>query len=145
MEKEKQIVIRVRGIILNDEKMLVAKLADNDYYCLLGGKLEWGEDLKECLERELIEELGVKPEIGRLLFINTFIEKNKNQSIDFIFEVINGKDYVNLDNTERTHAFEINDLYWVNQDEDLYILPKTLGESFKKGEILSDTVRYIKD
>ena len=144
---DKKITIRVRGVILNDDKMLVAKLVDNDYYCLLGGKLEYGEDLKECLKRELIEELGVSPEIGRLLLVNTFIEKNesKNQSIDFIFEVTNGKDYLNLDKVERTHAFEIKELYWMNKNEDLYILPKALGEYFKKEEILSDTIRYIKN
>jgi ADP-ribose pyrophosphatase YjhB (NUDIX family) len=145
MDSNKKITIRVRGIILNEGKMLVAKLMSNDFYCLLGGKLEWGEDLKECLSRELIEELGVNPQIGRLLFVNTFIEKNGGQSIDFMFEVINGKDYLDLENIERTHAFEILDLCWVSPIDDTYILPKTLNEYFKKGEILSNEVRYIKD
>lgn len=145
MDLNKKITIRVRGIILYEERMLVAKLSSNDYYCLLGGKLEWGEDLKECLNRELIEELGVKPEIGRLLFVNTFIEKNNDQSIDFIFEITNSKDYLNLEKVEKTHAFEISDLCWINSNDDIYVLPKTINKYFKNGEILSNDVRYIKD
>ena len=143
--KDKEIIIRVRGIILNEEKMLVVNMPDNNFYCLPGGKLEWGEDLKECLNRELIEELGVKPDIGKLIYINTFMEKNINQSIDFIFEILNGKDYLNCEELERTHSYELSDLCWVDKNENLNILPKTLNRYFKKGNIIPNEVIYINE
>lgn len=142
---DKKIKIRVRGVILNDDKMLVVKMPHNDFYCLPGGKLDYGEDIKECMEREIVEELGVKPKIGRLLFSNTFIEKNMNQSLEFIFEITNGKDYLNLENIERTHANELSDICWIEKDGDIHILPNSLDNYFRDGEILSDTTRYIKD
>lgn len=141
----KQIIIRVRGIIVNDDKLLLVGITGNDYFCLPGGKLEYGEDVKECLERELIEELGVKPDIGNLLYVNTFIDKNDDHNIDFIFEVLNGSDYVDLNGVERTHAFELDKINWVSRDEDTNFLPKTIINDFKNYSILSNEVKYIKD
>jgi ADP-ribose pyrophosphatase YjhB (NUDIX family) len=141
----KQIIIRVRGIIINDNKLLLVGIAGNDYFCLPGGKLEYGEDVKECLERELIEELGVKPDIGNLLYINTFIDRKGNHNLDFIFEVLNGANYVNLDGIERTHAFELDNIHWASRDEDTNFLPKTIINDFKNDSISSNEVKYIKD
>ena len=142
---DKNIIIRVRGIIINEDKLFLVNIVENDFYCLPGGKLEYGEDLKECLERELIEELGVKPEIGNLMYINTFIGKDLDQSIDFIFEVKNGKDYVDCNKLERTHAHELSDLCWVGKDDDVTILPKTVARYFKEGRIITGEVVYIRD
>ena len=141
----KQIIIRVRGIIINKDKLLLVGIVGNDFLCLPGGKLEYGEDVKECLERELIEELGVSPVIGHLLYVNTFIDKNDNHNLDFIFEILNGEDYVDLDGLERTHAFELDNINWVSRDGDTNFLPKTIINDFKNNSILSNEVKYIKD
>ncbi len=138
-----KIIIRVRGIILQNNKFLLVNLPGNDYYCLPGGKLEHGEDIKDCLERELVEELGVKPQVGRLLYVNNFIDKENNQNIDFMFEVLNGGDYLDLNNKERTHAFEISEIIWVEKGQDIKVLPIPMKTDFDKGELLSDQVRFI--
>jgi 8-oxo-dGTP diphosphatase len=144
MEKDKKIIIRARAIILHEGAMLVVKHRPNDQYVALpGGHLEWGETIKECMSREIVEELGVKPEIGRLLYINNFIEKDTVQSIEFFFEITNGQDYKNLENLERTHAFEIHEIRWITPTDSLTLLPKPLWEDFKAGKILSDEIRYL--
>ena len=146
MEKEKKIIIKVRAIILHEGKLLgVRHPHDKSFVALPGGHLEWGEDLKECLSRELIEELGVKPEIGRLFYVNTYTQTDNKQYIEFFFEVMNGVNYLNIENLVRSHAEEIAEIVWVSPKEDIRILPNGLSEDFKTGKVVSDEVRYIKD
>jgi len=140
----KEFIIRCRAVILYENKLLVVKHdKDFDYYALPGGHLEFGEDVKECLSREIIEELGVKPEIGRLLYINTFIGKNNIQPMEFFFEVINGKDYLNIENIERSHSHELFEIYWASSFDDINILPQKFAEDFKKGKIDFNNIKYI--
>ena len=58
------------GIIIHNGKVLLAqrmKGKDLEFkWELPGGKLEEGETLQQCLERELIEELNLKVKVGSL-------------------------------------------------------------------------------
>lgn len=144
MNNEEKIIIRTRGIILHNNELLVVKHApEYTFYALPGGHLEYGENLHECTSRELIEELGVKPEIGRLLYVNNFIDDDGTQSVEFFFEIINSSEYRNIDGLERTHAHEIVEMIWLKQNEDLNLLPKKVLEDFKSGNIISDQVRFV--
>ena len=144
MFRFKKFVIRCRAVILCEGKLLVVKHPHNTNFAALpGGHLEWGENIKECLCREIVEELGVSPEIGRLLYINNFMDGKNIQSIEFFFEVLNSQDYKNIEDFERTHAYEIAEMCWVETSTQIKILPKSLGEDFRIGKILSDQIRYI--
>ena len=146
MENIKKIVIKVRAIILHEGKLLAVRHPhDTSFAALPGGHLEWGEDIKECLSREIIEELGVKPEIGKLFYMNNFTQTDGKQYIEFFFEVKNGKDYLNTEKLTRSHAHEIAEIVWVNPTDNIRVLPKSFGEDFKAGKMISDEVRYIYD
>lgn len=147
MEGDKKIIIRVRAIILHQCKLLVVRHPhDTSFAALPGGHLEWGEDVKECLSRELVEELGVEPKIGRLLYLNTFTQTDNKQYVEFFFEVKNGGDYLNVENLPRSHAHEIAEIIWANPaDHNINILPKSLAEDFRTGRIISNEVRYLKN
>ncbi len=146
MNEDKKIIIKIRAIILHEGKLLAVRHPhDTSFAALPGGHLEWGEDIKECLSREIIEELGVKPEIDRLLYINNFTQTDGKQYIEFFFEIKNGKDYLNTDKLARSHAHEIAEIIWASPNDDIRILPKNLGEDFKAGKIISNEVRFIKD
>lgn len=144
MEKDKKFVVRIRGIIIHEGKLLGVKHPHDTSFCALpGGHVEWKEDIKECLNREMVEELGVAPEIGRLLYINNFMDGNIRQSVEFFFEITNGKDYLNIDHLKKTHAHEIAEVCWLEPSGTIPIKPNGLWEDFKKGKILSDQVKFI--
>ena len=135
---------------MHDGKMLVVgHTHDTSFAALPGGHLEWGEDVHACLEREMIEELGIKPDIGRLLYIQTFIEALRNtQPVEFFFEIRNGSDYLDIqtiEKKERSHAHELAEIYWASPDEDVNILPTQIAHDFSDGTILAPEVRFISD
>ena len=146
MENGKKIIIKVRAVILHERKLLAVRHPhDTSFAALPGGHLEWGEDIKECLSREIIEELGIKPEIGRLFYINNFTQTDGKQYVEFFFEVKNGEDYLNTEKLTRSHAHEIAEIVWVSSTDNIRVLPKSFGEDFKAGKMVSNEVRYIKD
>ncbi len=143
--EDKKIVIKIRGIILHEGKLLVVRhTIEKSFVALAGGHLEWGEDIKECLSREMIEKLGAKPEIGRLFYINNYTQSDGKQYIEFFFEIKNGIDYLDTEKLSRSHSHEIAEVLWVSPTDDIRILPKTLADDFKSGNIVSDQVRFIK-
>lgn len=142
---EKSFVIRCRAIILSDKKLLVVRHPhDTSFVALPGGHLEWGEDVRECMEREIIEELGVRPVLGRLLYVHTFLDRDSVQSLEFFFEVTNGNDFLDTIDRERSHAHEIAEILWVDAHDDVRILPQVIADDLRSGSLLSDMVRFTK-
>ena len=140
----KKFVIRCRAVIIHKGKLLVVKHPQNTSFAVLpGGHLEWGEDIKEAMSREITEELGIVPKIGRLLYVNNFIQGKRKQSVEFFFEILNSEDYKNIKESKVIQTDEISEICWVEPTSSIPILPKTLGEDFKAGKIISNEVRYI--
>lgn len=98
-----------RGVIYKDGKLLSQELAPAadgttyDWLMLPGGGLEDGESLHQGLHRELIEETGVAPKIGKLLFVQQFNDGTK-ELLEFFFHIENPDDYLNLDIAATTHG-----------------------------------------
>jgi len=103
----KQRRIAVRGIIFKDGKLLAQQpLASNDgedYWCTPGGGLEAGESLHQGLHREMIEETGVTPIIGNLLFIQQYIDSER-EFLEFFFHITNADDYETIDLASTSHG-----------------------------------------
>ena len=52
--------VAVRALIVSNNKLLAVKEVDGgDWWAIPGGGVEYGESLKECLLREIDEEIGV--------------------------------------------------------------------------------------
>lgn len=57
---EKKIKVRVRLIIIKQSKILLSYVKDEDFYFYIGGKVEFGETIKQACVREIEEECGAK-------------------------------------------------------------------------------------
>lgn len=69
--------IRVYGILLNEKKQVLVsdELIRGNYYTKFpGGGLHFGEGTRDCLKRELKEELGIDTEIGQHIYTTDFFQ-----------------------------------------------------------------------
>lgn len=131
MSKKLPRAVKCRAIINSGPKLLLVRQAGEKWWCLPGGKVRAGETLAECLERELVEELGVKPRIGKMFYIRELID-HVGHTIEFYFHVKNGKDFKKAETKDASHRFELDEFRIVNLEEekDLVIYPEILRKLF---------------
>lgn len=128
--------VAVRGVITRDGKILAVRLKKyagratddaNDYWCTPGGGVDVGEPLLPALEREMIEELGVKPVIGKLLYVQQFVHGDTEQ-MEFFFHITNAADYAAVDLSKTTHGLvEIETVDFIDPAANR-VLPQFLTE-----------------
>ncbi|ATG50759.1 ADP-ribose pyrophosphatase [Brachybacterium vulturis] len=65
-------VITSGAVILRDEHdhLVIEKPNYRDHWLLPGGGVDAGEDARQCARREVLEELGLDLEVGRLLTVD---------------------------------------------------------------------------
>jgi ADP-ribose pyrophosphatase YjhB (NUDIX family) len=131
MKNPADFAVTVRALIIDQGELLMVKHDPKfDFYALPGGKLEVGEHLTDALERELVEELSVKPKVGKLLIINDWVGP-KDHRVEFFFLVKNGADFRNSDPATSTHGFEIADVLFGDPTDPKYrLLPSFLRTKF---------------
>lgn len=124
--------ITVRGIAFNDGKLLAVKHKTNkgieaEYWSIPGGGLDLGESLHDGLIREMIEETGITPKIGKLLFIQQYAE-NQREFLEFFYLLENNEDFININLAATSHGqLELTRVEFIDPQKE-NILPKFLQE-----------------
>ncbi len=124
--------VNVRGIIYKNGELLVTKFRQEDdseskHWGTFGGGLDVGESIEAGLYREMIEETGIAPKIGRLLFIQQFFDGEKEQ-FELFFNITNVDDYAAIELEGTSHGLlELTRAEFVNPKES-FILPAFLSE-----------------
>jgi ADP-ribose pyrophosphatase YjhB (NUDIX family) len=131
-------------IVHEDKLLLVRHSGGRDFFALPGGHLDFGEDPRECIHRELMEELGIPPSVGRLLYVYSFVNDEEKQSIEFFFEILNGADYMHHEEKHKSHAHEIAETVWIGKEDEVRMLPEEVAQTFRKGTLLSPETRFIR-
>lgn len=122
-----------RGIIEHDGKfLLVRNIVSPDFWCLPGGGVESGEDILSAITREIVEETGIVPVVGRLLYVHQ-IEGSDGYGVpEFIFHIKNGHDFLNVDITKSSHGqAELAEIAFVDVSG-VTLLPKFLISELPK-------------
>jgi ADP-ribose pyrophosphatase YjhB (NUDIX family) len=73
------ISVRVYGIVMNEEGKIVLSdeyIRGNFYTKFPGGGLELGEGTRDCLRRELMEEMQLKATIGNHIYTTDYYQQS---------------------------------------------------------------------
>lgn len=78
---EHKLNIRLRLIIIKNEKLLTSYTKKHDFYFYVGGHLEYGETVIDGCEREVVEECGegTKFKLEKVLYIRDFFDPDNGE------------------------------------------------------------------
>jgi 8-oxo-dGTP diphosphatase len=123
--------IRVGAVVARDGALLLVrhkKPARDPYWVLPGGRLEPGERIPDCAEREVREETGLPARFSGLLYVSEFLREGRH-TVDVTVrmtpegdgEAVLGSDPEVAPGSEPT----LRELRWVKTDDlkELELLP----------------------
>ena len=116
---------RVCCLICNEDKYLIVRMGENNFYCLPGGHVELGEDTNNAVLRETLEETGFECKIENLFCIheNFYGGKGRGKAFHelafyFLLKPIGDFDYSDHDRVENDKG-ELKNLEfrWVTKEK----------------------------
>ena len=123
--------IRVGAVVARDRSLLLVRHQKPDrepYWVLPGGRLEPGEKIPDCAEREVLEETGLPASFSGLLYVSEFLREGRH-TVDITVrmtpegdeDAVLGSDPEVAPGSEPT----LRELRWVGIDElkELELLP----------------------
>ncbi len=132
--------IRVGAVVERDGALLLVRHEKPDqdpYWVLPGGRLQPGETIPQCAERELQEETGLEGRFVRVLYVSEFLAENRHTvdvtarvEVDEDAEARLGSDPEVEEGSEGT----LRELRWVGVEEleEITLLPAWIRERFQK-------------
>jgi len=116
----------VRGVIVNDDGILLCRTKGNEFYHFIGGGIEFGETARAALRREIKEEFDGESLSEKFIGIHEHIftaEGETHHHMNFVFEVRLSEDET-IEQEDHTEIKRIP----ITELGDVKILPKELKE-----------------
>jgi ADP-ribose pyrophosphatase len=127
---------RVAALIINNNKLLVAKHIDYPCYYTVGGRVKLNETSVEAVVREVLEETGFTFEIDKLAFVQERFFKycGKSHHEIVFFYLMKYTDGINILDGTYTDQGEKETLHWlpIGELERIDIVPNFLKTNVTK-------------
>lgn len=108
--------VSFKALIVKDNAILFVRETNEKgeaRWELPGGRLHEGETVKECIDREMQEELGIKVKIGGIFDSFPFTsESGKNHFVSIV-----KMELADTDQIPKVNAAEIDEVRWVTKDD----------------------------
>lgn len=137
--------IRVGAVVERDGSILLVRHQKPDrepYWVLPGGRLEPGETIPECAERELEEEANLGVAFAKVLYVSEFMKEDRHTIDVTVLATAEPEEEASLGSdpeVEEGSEPTLTELRWVSLDElkNIELLPPwikdRLAEDAKKG------------
>lgn len=130
---------RTSAIIYNSDKtkVLLFKVEDGrDYFLLPGGRIEFNEDSKSAVKREIKEELDYDIDFDLCSIQEIFLKQNNMITTQYCFVYKGIYDGKIKNNIIKCIDNDNQSFYWIsiNEINNFKILPRTLYDDIKKNE-----------
>ena len=105
--------VRVYGVLINEKKELLVSdeyIRGGLYTKFPGGGLEFGEGTRECLQREFMEEMNLRVEVGDHIYTTDFFQLSAfqpDQQIISIYYYVKPLEEINV--PLRTKPFDFDE------------------------------------
>jgi 8-oxo-dGTP diphosphatase len=135
MTNANKFVVAVKGLILHQGKVLIVQRANDDEigggtWELVGGKIEFGEDLETALVREIKEEVGLDVTVDKILYATTFKTDPTRQVVILTYLCrSNSRDVV----LSKEHI----DYRWSTKEQLRLLLTPEIISDFEKNNVFS--------
>ena len=128
---------RTSAIIYNSDKIkvLLFKVEDGrDYFLLPGGRVEFNEDSKTAIKREIKEELDLDIDFDLCSIQENFLKQNNMITTQYCFVYKGIYDGKIKNNIIKCIDHVNQSFYWININEinNFKILPRSLYDDIKK-------------
>lgn len=133
MENENQIIFVVKGVIINEGKVLILKRSEDEEvgggtWENVGGKIEFGEEIETALMREIREETGLDVRVERILYATTFKTSPTRQIVLLTY-------LCTTDGKEISISTEHMDYLWATKEQLKARLPQEILNDFERNDV----------
>ena len=111
-------IVGVGAVIVDDGRVVLVKRAHEPLkgeWSLPGGSVEVGETLADAVAREVLEETGLRVQVGSLIEVLDRVHRSSDGRVEYHFVLLDYR--CTVLSGALTHGSDASDACWVSRDD----------------------------